>query len=132
MPRAGSNWVAVCRGGELMMILGIGEQAIRSTRVNILLNDLRTHLQNGHDVIGGTQEGIGYAGYGGIFLLPAIYASRDAGFNLLWDFVRNTPARMAQEGHVFRVVLRSPPGTTTLADRRMWQASGVGGAQYQR
>ncbi|MCC5839447.1 MAG: hypothetical protein JJT96_04910 [Opitutales bacterium] len=50
----GSNWVAVCRGGELMMILGIGEQASRSARVNTLLNDLRTHLLNGHDVIGGT------------------------------------------------------------------------------
>lgn len=122
----GSNWVAVCRGGELMMILGIGEQTTRSSRVNTLLGDLRTHLQNGHDVIGGTQEGVGYAGYGGIFLLPAIYASRDAGFNLLWDFVRNTPRewhKKAMYSGTFSLI----PGTTTLADRRMWQASGVGG-----
>ncbi|MCD8483872.1 MAG: hypothetical protein LR015_15220 [Verrucomicrobia bacterium] len=122
----GSNWVAVCRGGELMMILGIGEQSSRATRVNTLINDLRLHLVNGHDVIGSTQEGIGYAGYGGIFLLPAIYAARDAGNNVLWDFVQNTPRKWHMKA-MYSGSFMSVPSEGVLQNRRVFHPSGVGG-----
>jgi len=86
----GSNWVAVCRGGELVMMLAVGEEENRASRYAELKSWLNAHLQNAYGDLGITQEGIGYTSYGGTFLLPAIYALRsvgdtslDANFNTL-------------------------------------------------
>jgi len=78
-PSYGSNWVAVCRGSELTMILAVREEQARASRYSQLKNWLNLHLQNAYGNLGVTQEGIGYAGYAGSFLIPAIYALRSVG-----------------------------------------------------
>ena len=123
----GSNWVAVCRGGELMMILGIGEQSARSSRVNFLLNELGQHISNGHDAIGATQEGIGYTGYGGIFLLPAIFAAHDAGFDNLWNQIQTTPRHWYKKAMYSGSFASVPEGGGVLEHLKVFHASGVGG-----
>ncbi|MFP4157340.1 MAG: hypothetical protein ACLFU4_06950 [Opitutales bacterium] len=67
----GSNWVAVTRGAELVMIYAIGEQQERSERVRQLVHHLTNHMQNGFGNLGVGQEGLGYTEYPGVFLLPA-------------------------------------------------------------
>lgn len=74
----GSNWVSVCRGGELLMLIGAGLEKERAERYRFLKEDLRRHMQN-FDELGVSQEGIGYTGYGGIFLLRALLALRALG-----------------------------------------------------
>ncbi len=74
-----SNWVAVCRGAELVMILAVYEEQKRENRYYQLKVWLKTHLYNAYGKLGLSQEGIGYDGYAGIFLLPAIYALRSVG-----------------------------------------------------
>ena len=123
----GSNWVAVCRGGELMMILGIGEQMTRFSRVNFLLGELGQHISNGHDAIGATQEGIGYTGYGGIFLLPAIFAAHDAGFDSLWNQIQTTPRHWFKKAMYSGSFAAVPEGGGVLEQRKVFQPSGVGG-----
>ncbi|MCC5807862.1 MAG: hypothetical protein JJU00_16165 [Opitutales bacterium] len=123
----GSNWVAVCRGGELMMILGIGEQSARSSRVNFLLGELGQHISNGHDAIGATQEGIGYTGYGGIFLLPAIFAAHDAGFGSLWNQIQTTPRHWFKKAMYSGSFASVREGGGVLENLKMFQPSGVGG-----
>lgn len=78
-PLMASNWVAVCRGGELVMMLAIYAEENRSNRYRQLKEWLKTHLSNGYGELGLSQEGIGYTGYSGIFLLPAVYALRSVG-----------------------------------------------------
>lgn len=78
-PDMASNWVAVCRGGELVMMLALYEEGSRDNRYNQLKEWLRTHLINGYGKLGLSQEGIGYTSYAGIFLLPAVYALQSVG-----------------------------------------------------
>lgn len=77
-PHRGSNWVAVCRGGELLMLIGARLEKERAARYAFLKEELRLHMQN-YDELGVSQEGIGYTGYGGIFLLRALLALRALG-----------------------------------------------------
>jgi hypothetical protein len=79
-PHRGSNWVSVCRGGELVMLVGAGLEKERAARYDLLKDDLRRHMRN-FDELGVTQEGVGYTGYGGIFLLKALLALRALGDN---------------------------------------------------
>ncbi|MDJ0747348.1 MAG: hypothetical protein QNJ32_28970 [Xenococcaceae cyanobacterium MO_167.B27] len=88
-PLMASNWVAVCRGGELVMMLAIYGEAKRSNRYRQLKEWLKTHLSNGYGELGLSQEGIGYTGYGGIFLLPAVYALRSIGDTELDSYFQN-------------------------------------------
>lgn len=121
----GSNWVAVCRGGELMMILAAGLEDERAERYEMLQTELLRHIEGGYDSLGASQEGIGYEGYGGIFLLPAIYAARDVGEEMLWNAVNGERAwyKMAMYAGSFT---RTPaPGR--LADGKVFQMSGVSG-----
>jgi hypothetical protein len=74
----GSNWVAVCRGGELLELLALGLEKQRAPRYELIKRDLRRHMQN-YDELGVSQEGIGYTSYGGIFLLRALLALRSVG-----------------------------------------------------
>ena len=120
-----SNWVAVCRGGELLMILGAGLESEMAERARFLRKELRTHIENGYDQIGASQEGSGYMAYGGLFLLPAALADRDAGNSELWDLLvaeRHFHKKMMYAGSFASV---SEPGV--LAGLKMFPASGVGG-----
>lgn len=74
-----SNWVAVCRGGELILMLAAYEESKRSSRYNNLKSWLNTHIANAYGSIGWTQEGNGYLGYGGGFLHTAMLAAQSAG-----------------------------------------------------
>ncbi len=83
-----SNWVAVCRGGELLLMLGVGEEKARADRYQRLKRDLRVHMRNGFGDLGVSQEGIGYTEYPGAFLLPACYAAADLGDTELMEEAR--------------------------------------------
>jgi len=78
-PSKASNWVAVCRGAELVMMLAAREEQNRSSRYTELKNWLKLNLQNGYGNLGVTQEGIGYSNFGGTYLVPAVYALRSVG-----------------------------------------------------
>jgi len=80
-----SNWVAVCRGGELVAMIGAGQEKERSARYESLINDLLTHTRNAYGSLGASQEGHGYAEYAGEFLLTAARASADIGDSRLMD-----------------------------------------------
>ncbi len=79
----GSNWVAVCRGGELVMMLAAEEEVSRARRFQNLKSWLQSHIMNGYGDIGFSQEGVGYTCYAGIFLLPAVYALQSTDDNSL-------------------------------------------------
>ncbi len=75
----GSNWVAVCRGAELIMMLALGEDVNQPERFSALKLWLREHIKTAYGNTGLTQEGQGYLAYAGGFLMPAIYALRSIG-----------------------------------------------------
>jgi Ca2+-binding RTX toxin-like protein len=75
----GSNWVAVCRGAELVMMLAAGEEQTRATRFGNLKSWLGEHIKKAYGNAGFTQEGQGYLAYAGGFLMPAVYALRSVG-----------------------------------------------------
>jgi hypothetical protein len=72
-----SNWVAVCEGTELFTMLAAGQESTRAERYSAIKEHLKLHIENGYGPLGVGQEGIGYTGYGGISLLPALLALRD-------------------------------------------------------
>lgn len=74
-----SNWVAVCRGAELTMILCTDEQGKRADRVSFLKKQLSWHMTNAFGDHGVCQEGLGYTEYPGQFLLAACYALSESG-----------------------------------------------------
>ncbi len=75
----GSNWVAVCRGAELIMMLVLGEDINQPERFSMLKLWLKEHIKTAYGNTGLTQEGQGYLAYAGGFLMPAIYALRSIG-----------------------------------------------------
>jgi Ca2+-binding RTX toxin-like protein len=75
----GSNWVAVTRSAELVMMLAVEEETIRGSRYESLKDQLRQHLETGYGPTGWTQEGNGYLAYGGGFLLAGIHALQSVG-----------------------------------------------------
>ncbi|MDJ0708497.1 MAG: hypothetical protein QNJ46_34950 [Leptolyngbyaceae cyanobacterium MO_188.B28] len=81
----GSNWVSVCRGSELIMMLVIGEDVNQPERFSALKLWLREHIKTAYGNTGLTQEGQGYLAYAGGFLMPAIYALRSIGNAFLED-----------------------------------------------
>ncbi|MFB6272004.1 MAG: hypothetical protein ABEL51_03815, partial [Salinibacter sp.] len=75
----GSNWVAVCRGGELIMMLAAYEEEERAARYRKLKTWLLQHMETAYGPSGWSQEGLGYVSYAGMFLLPAVYATQSVG-----------------------------------------------------
>lgn len=75
----GSNWVAVCRGGELIMMLAAYEEEERAARYRKLKTWLLQHMETAYGPSGWSQEGLGYVSYAGLFLLPAVYATQSVG-----------------------------------------------------
>jgi len=84
-----SNWVAVCRGGELVLLLASGQKEERKERYDFLIEQLSTHMQNGYGDHGASQEGMGYLEYGGTFLLKAIFAAASLGDSTLYYQTQN-------------------------------------------
>jgi len=85
----GSNWVAVCRGGELILLLAAGEKEQRKERYDFLIEQLSTHMRHGYGSLGVSQEGMGYTEYGGQFLLKAIVAAASMGDSTLFQQAQN-------------------------------------------
>jgi len=99
----GSNWVAVTRGGELVLLLAAGEEERRAKRYTFLKRELKRHMEAGFGVLGVTQEGIGYTEYPGAFLLPAVYACANLGDEELMTAARTrTWWKMAMYTHSFQ------------------------------
>jgi hypothetical protein len=84
----GSNWVAVCRGGELVLLLSAGLREERAERYDFLVDQLLAHMQNGYGNLGTSQEGMGYTEYGGQFLLKAVFATASLGDSTLYAEAR--------------------------------------------
>lgn len=78
----GSNWVAVCRGAELVMMLSVREQETRETRFNFLKNELNLHMAN-YGSMGWNQEGDYYMAYAKRFVLLAALGLEQIGDNTL-------------------------------------------------
>lgn len=85
----GSNWVAVCRGGELILLLAAEQKEKWRKRYEFLVEQLLIHMQNGYGNLGTTQEGMGYLEYGGTFLLKAVFAAASAGDSTLYQEAQN-------------------------------------------
>ncbi len=97
----GSNWVSVCRSGELIMMLVTDEEQNRTERYEYLNMALLRHIQNAYGDKGFCQEGNGYLSYPAPFLFPAVYAMADRGDSTLlnqlnqhrfWEIVSYTSA----------------------------------------
>jgi hypothetical protein len=121
----GSNWVGVCRGGELLLHLaarGDGDYGDRTDRIRLCAADLRRHLATAYGPASGwTQEGIGYLQYTFGFLAPAALAARDTpGLEPLWDdFARIAWHRLALHALSFRAgheMLQSGVGSERVYD----------------
>ncbi len=83
----GSNWVAVTRGAETVMMLAVAEENNRATRFNDLRFWLNEHIKTAYGDIGLSQEGGGYIAYAGGFLVPAVYALENTGLS---DFTQGS------------------------------------------
>jgi hypothetical protein len=75
----GSNWVAVTRGGELVMMLAVGQERQRQERFRYLKETLEQHMKTAYGPSGWGQEGLGYTSYASQFLLPAVYSLQSIG-----------------------------------------------------
>jgi len=64
-----SNWVAVCRGAELVLLLAAGDEASHRGYAWY-----RNRWRDADDTLGYSQEGMGYHSFGGGFLYPAAMA----------------------------------------------------------
>ncbi|MEX0652584.1 MAG: hypothetical protein WD534_02440 [Phycisphaeraceae bacterium] len=120
----GSNWVSVCRGGELILLLASGQAEQRADRLEMLKRELGRHINSAIGSIGYTQEGVGYASFGGAFLQPAALALE----SVLGDdtLVRELQRRRAWVFPMFA-------GSTGAGDENGWQRflmSGVSGALF--
>ena len=99
----GSNWVAVTRGGELVLLLGAGQEKARAERFKLLKAELILHMQNGFGDLGVSQEGIGYTEYPGAFLLPAVFAAASLGDEEMLKVARTRAWwKMAMYTHTFQ------------------------------
>lgn len=102
---AGSNWVAVCFGGELLghlAAVGDGEYGDRTDRIAFLAEKLARHLETAYGPSGACQEGNGYLEYELAFLLPAVHALRDLGSGALDQATERDWHRLLGAGWSFR------------------------------
>ena len=96
-----SNWMAVIRGSELIMLLATEEDKNRLVRYNHVRSELRRHIQT-YSRQGWTHEGNGYIGYGGRFLVPALLALSHRGDNsLLEDYITRSGHALAMFSGAF-------------------------------
>lgn len=74
-----SNWVSVCRGAEIVMMLGINEHLNRPDQYRTIKDSLRRYYELAHSAKGYSLEGLGYMHYGLPFSIAAIYAMQETG-----------------------------------------------------
>ena len=117
----GSNWAAVCRGAELVMMLASYEDENRADRKKYLIRQLQRHMEITYGPGGLSQEGIGYTGYGGIYLLEACYALADTGDDTLvkqldrhefWKLQMFTASSIIKDEHARRYIQQGVSGPT--------------------
>jgi len=98
-----SNWVAVCRGGEILLMLAVGGDEEDKQRYDKLVKELKRHIEAGYGSLGVSQEGLGYTEYPGAFLLPAVYGTKLVGDNTLFDAAQKKQWwKLAMYGHSFQ------------------------------
>ncbi|MCC5840845.1 MAG: PKD domain-containing protein [Opitutales bacterium] len=96
-----SNWVAVVRGSELIMLLATEMDRDRLVRHKFLRSELQRHIQT-YSREGWTHEGNGYLSYGGQFLVPAVLALRHRGDHvLLEDYITRSSHVLAMFAGAF-------------------------------
>ncbi len=78
-----SNWVSVCRGTEMVMMLAAREEQIRADRYAHIKELLREHNSIAYGPSGYSYEGLGYIHYGVPFGLAAMLAARETGDHTL-------------------------------------------------
>lgn len=115
----GSNWAAVCRGAELVMMLSSYEDEARADRLKYLISQLKRHMEITYGPGGLSQEGIGYTGYGGIYLLEACYALAEVGDDSL-------VAQLAKHDF-WKLQMFSGSSQMTDTDQRRYLQQGVSG-----
>lgn len=122
----GSNWVGVCRGGELIMLIGAGleDSEQHAKRYRYVKRQMELHIRNGYDGLGVTQEGIGYAGYGGIFVQRAILATRSIGDD---DLSKLAAKRDWWKQVMYAGTFSVGAGIRENPTQRIFLMSGVGG-----
>jgi hypothetical protein len=111
-----SNWVSVCRGAELVMILASGDAELRAERVEFLKDELLWHMDSGFGSLGVAQEGAGYTEYPGQFLLPAVYAMAELG-----DFDLMEKARKIEWWKLVMYAYTLQPQKHATGDRKFLQ-----------
>jgi hypothetical protein len=120
----GSNWVAVTRGGELVMMLAVAQERQREERFRYLKETLEQHMKTAYGPSGWGQEGLGYTSYAGQFLLPAIYALQSIGDPFLnAQFQQKAWYRLVMTTHAFtpqRDRLMSGVDTGFANDHQGW------------
>jgi hypothetical protein len=98
-----SNWAAVTRGGELVLMLARGAEKDRAKRYNYIKGNLLRHMTFGFGDLGVSQEGVGYTEYPGGFLLPACYAAESIGDDELVRKARSIGwSKLAMYSHSFQ------------------------------
>ncbi len=98
-----SNWAAVTRGGELIMMICAGEVENRKKRYDQIKSHLEQHMKFGFGDLGVSQEGVGYTEYPGGFLLPAVYAAKSIGDDELWKVAQTRDWwKLAMYSHTFQ------------------------------
>lgn len=99
----GSNWAAITRGAELILLVGAREEGNRADRVRFLKNDLSRHIRSAYGSLGYTQEGLGYKSFTAHFLYPAALVTEQVlDDSSLADALRQrTPWRMIMYGAAF-------------------------------
>jgi len=117
----GSNWAAVCRGAELVMLLASHEDKARPDRQKYLIGQLTRHMAVTYGPGGLSQEGIGYTGYGGIYLLEACYALAETGDDTLtkqlskhafWKLQMFAASSIVKDEHQRRYIQQGVSGPT--------------------
>jgi hypothetical protein len=112
----GSNWVAVCRGGELILRHCAGD----GRRIDFLERELLEHVAHGYDSLGVTQEGIGYCGYAASYLMQAALVHRAAGRPALYEAI-------AEKAFWKQLMYAGSFSVTRNPAQRLFLMSGVGG-----
>lgn len=83
-----SNWVPVCRGAELLLMIAGAQEETRKERYALLRQILQAHIDNSYGNIGITQEGYGYTTYGGGMLLAASLAALNISDSTLFKLLK--------------------------------------------
>jgi len=83
-PEIGFNKGGVINGSQIVLMIALGEEIRLKAKFDGLKRRLKEHIETCYDRWGVSQEGPGYSEYPGSFLLPAVFACKQAGDDDLW------------------------------------------------